>query len=58
MDLCSNNHEEVCFEAKRCPACLLAEELEEYKRDALEKLEELSQKEAEISELKAGNPGE
>lgn len=21
MDLCSNGHKEVCFEAKECPAC-------------------------------------
>lgn len=26
MNLCSDNHDEVCFEGRHCPACSVAEE--------------------------------
>ncbi len=26
MNLCVNNHEEVCFEGRHCPACAVADE--------------------------------
>ncbi len=26
MNLCSDNHEEVCFEGRKCPACEIAAE--------------------------------
>ena len=39
MWLCSNNHEEICYEARKCPACeIIAERNEE-----IEHLEELLQ---------------
>ena len=28
MNLCSNDHEEICFEGRICPACGLREDLE------------------------------
>lgn len=28
MNLCSTNHEEVCFEDRKCPACEVRRELE------------------------------
>jgi len=27
MNLCSRNHDEVCFEGKNCPACEVIDEL-------------------------------
>ena len=29
MELCSVNHDEVCFETSDCPACLVKEEMQE-----------------------------
>ncbi len=28
MNLCSEKHDEVCYDAKRCPACEVIEELQ------------------------------
>jgi hypothetical protein len=37
MNLCSDGHDEVCYETKRCPCCDLKQELEELRRE-IEKL--------------------
>lgn len=29
MELCSNGHDEVCYETRECPACLLKDEMQE-----------------------------
>lgn len=29
MNLCSDDHEEVCYEGRKCPACDIAETLQE-----------------------------
>jgi hypothetical protein len=29
MYLCSNNHDEVCFEGRKCPACNMREDLQD-----------------------------
>jgi hypothetical protein len=39
MELCSNRHDEVCFEGKYCPACGIAEELKEA-NDEIAKLQQ------------------
>ena len=41
MNLCSNKHDEICFEGRNCPLC---EKIEEYK-EWIERLED------KISEL-------
>jgi len=28
MDLCSDNHDEVCYEGRTCPVCSLRDELD------------------------------
>jgi hypothetical protein len=38
MDLCSNGHDEVCYEGRNCPACLIKED-RGYLEDDLIKLE-------------------
>jgi hypothetical protein len=27
MNLCDNNHDEVCYEGRHCPACAVADDL-------------------------------
>lgn len=42
MQLCDDGHEEICFETKKCPVCILIEKYED-------KIEELNY---EIESLK------
>ena len=49
MTLCSDGHEELCFEGRACPACKFKNELS----DAENKIKEL---EAEIETLKENQP--
>lgn len=39
MNLCSRNHEEICFEGRDCPLCEAESRIEELE-DALEELRE------------------
>lgn len=44
MNLCSDGHEEVCFEYRKCPACEIKTQLKEAQqelKDAEDKLSEL-----------------
>lgn len=42
MDLCSNGHEEVCYEGKECPACETIDNKDEVIADLHEKIENLT----------------
>jgi hypothetical protein len=33
MELCSHNHDEVCYECRKCPVCELQDQLEEKKTE-------------------------
>lgn len=44
MNLCSHNHEEICYESRECPCCEFIKE-----KDAMEK--ELEQAQEKIDEL-------
>lgn len=33
MDLCSSNHEKICYNSKRCPVCDLKEEVAEFEKE-------------------------
>lgn len=46
MDLCSDGHEEVCYEGRRCPACMAIDD----RKDAEAELERAL---TEVDELKA-----
>lgn len=46
MNLCSNNHDEVCFEVRECPCCEKIKELEQSE-------ETVSDLETEVKDLKA-----
>lgn len=48
MNLCSNNHEEVCFEGRNCPACSVASEKDRSISDLEDKISAL---ENQIGEL-------
>lgn len=49
MNLCSNGHNEVCFEGRTCPVCELADE----KRDEIKSLQyEIEKLEREVQGLK------
>lgn len=50
MNLCSDNHEEICFESRKCPMCAQKEEHEEAIREMDRKLEKATE---EISELES-----
>lgn len=48
MNICANNHDEVCYEGHHCPACEVADDLNE----AISKLQDkLSALENQIGEL-------
>lgn len=36
MKLCSYNHEEICFEGRRCPVCELKEEITAWEKEGEE----------------------
>ena len=49
MNLCTDGHEEICFEGRKCPACEIAED----KNREIETLnEEIASLKSEIEELK------
>lgn len=48
MELCSEKHDEVCFDGRRCPACASWDDLQDQLDDA-EK--ELKQANAQIAAL-------
>ena len=61
MDLCSNGHEEVCFESNYCPACyVISEKVVEIKdqeadNDTLSrKIDELEEKIKDLESQKGG----
>ena len=41
MDLCSDGHEEICFEGRYCPACTLREEKDDEIEDLNKELSSL-----------------
>ena len=47
MNLCDNDHQEVCYEARHCPICTLREDLRREITELEEKVEKL---EAQLEE--------
>lgn len=43
MNLCADNHEEICFDGRDCPACSIVKEVA-YLQDKIQELEELLDK--------------
>jgi hypothetical protein len=42
MNLCSKNHEEVCFESRYCPACEVATERDAFEEECTTLKEQLA----------------
>jgi len=60
MNLCSANHDEVCYEGYKCPACEIADDLNQDIRKLEDKISALENQigelEFEITELKSEQP--
>lgn len=41
MNLCNDGHDEICYEGRKCPACVLKDENEEL-RSEVDRLKEQS----------------
>lgn len=50
MNLCSDSHQEVCFEGRSCPVCSLRDELEERITDLEEDVKRLEREAQEIEQ--------
>lgn len=48
MELCSCGHEEVCFDGRNCPVCILIKEHEDKEKELESKINDL---ENEINDL-------
>lgn len=59
MNLCNDEHEEVCYEGRNCPACKERESRLETERDSEKEIERLNEKIDELrdqlTEAKAAN---
>ena len=53
MILCSEGHEEVCYEGRTCPACDAIKEAVMYQEDSEEKAKFIAELEKELFEVKA-----
>ena len=51
MELCSDGHEEVCFEGRNCPVCQNMEELHEKLKELDDYTEQLDDANNKIYEL-------
>jgi hypothetical protein len=52
MNLCDDGHDEVCYEAKKCPACELIEELNKTEDIVASKDEEIDELNQALDALK------
>jgi len=41
MELCSDDHDEICYDGKECPVCSIREELEDYISDLEQELDDI-----------------
>lgn len=59
MNLCSDNHEEVCFEGRKCPVCETVSQKDreiEMRDGTISELEsKISNLEEQVSELESAN---
>ena len=42
MDLCSDNHEEVCYEGRNCPVCEMRDEMQADINEQAKKIDSLN----------------
>jgi hypothetical protein len=53
MNICSDNHDEVCYEGRDCPACKLYQETVELTQKIEARDDTISQLEGDIENLQA-----
>lgn len=65
MNLCSDGHDEVCYEGRDCPACVAIDEREDIEKDladteqvVLKHEETIERLEGEVADLTAQIPKE
>jgi hypothetical protein len=51
MKLCSDGHDEVCYEAKHCPACDANKRSDQFEDGLMDALREIGELKAEIRDL-------
>lgn len=51
MNLCSDKHDEICYEGRTCPLCTIREDLEKEIEDLKKAVEDL-EKEGEVKDNK------
>lgn len=51
MNLCNDGHEEVCYESRNCPACIMKDERDGYEKDIEQAQDTISELKAEVNEL-------
>ena len=53
MNLCNNNHDEVCFEGRFCPVCELQKDFDSVLEEKNNLKDEIKDLENQVSDLEA-----
>jgi cell division protein FtsB len=56
MDLCSNQHQEICFDGRKCPLCVALDEIAAQKDDIKELECKVNDLEIEVDDLQKEAP--
>ena len=52
MNLCSDDHDEVCYEGRHCPACSVRDDTAQQKDNEIDEIKKrISELEAEVDQL-------
>jgi polyhydroxyalkanoate synthesis regulator phasin len=51
VELCSNQHQEICFDGRKCPLCVALDEISEQKDDIKELEGKVNDLESEVEDL-------
>ena len=52
MNLCSNNHDEICYEGLSCPACELLSEIKDLKNENEDLQKKVDELEDQIDDMR------
>jgi len=55
MNLCSNNHDEVCYEGRYCPACIIITDLNIAEDIVKEQRTEIRNLQTQVEDLETPN---
>lgn len=51
MNLCSTNHEEICYDCRKCPLCEIIAEVDSLEEENKTLLEKVSTLESDVTKL-------